>query len=74
MLIEDIDESESVEQSKLSQNQAIIADDEDEIPVISFEDKPLKKSNETSTNAAQQFDGLDEIPIIPFHEMEGKQS
>lgn len=72
LLIEDIDESDSVEQSKLSQNQAIIADDEDEIPVISFEDKPLKKSNETSTNSAQQF-GLDEIPIIPFHEMEGKQ-
>jgi hypothetical protein len=73
LLIEDIDESESVEQSKLSQNQAIIVDDEHEIPVISFDDKPLKNSNETSTNAAQQFDGLDEIPIIPFHEKEGKQ-
>lgn len=57
-------------QSNSAVNNQSFADDH-EIPVISFDDKPLKKND--SPRSAKKIEDFDEIPVLPFHEKEGVQ-
>jgi hypothetical protein len=52
-----------------SPSTASMADEDLEIPVLSFEDKPVKKKSDSPVKKMEDFD---EIPVLPFHEMEGE--
>jgi hypothetical protein len=73
LLDDDLSDLQSFDLSKHTQNTAINAESKHEIPVLSFEDKPEKKS-ESSTKSARKIEDFDEIPILPFHEKEEEQS
>jgi hypothetical protein len=71
LLNDDLDHLQTIDRSTPSQNRAPIANDDHEIPVISFENKPLKKNSESSNGQAKKIEDFDEIPVLPFHGKEG---
>jgi hypothetical protein len=73
LLNDNLDHLQTIDRTNLSHNRAQIADDGHEIPVISFEDKPLKKKSESSNGQAKKIEDFDEIPVLPFHEKEGDE-
>lgn len=73
LLNDDLDHLQTITKSSPSQNRAPIAHDDHEIPVISFEDQPLKKKNESSKGQAKKIEDFDEIPVLPFHDKEGDE-
>jgi hypothetical protein len=73
LLNDNLDHLQTIEIPNHSQNSKPIAYDDHEIPVFSFEDKPLKKKSESNNGQAKKIEDFDEIPVLPFHESEGDE-
>jgi hypothetical protein len=71
LLNDDLDHLKTFDRSSPSQNSTPIAHDDHEIPVISFEEKPLMKKSESSNGQAKKIEDFDEIPVLPFYEKGG---
>jgi hypothetical protein len=73
LLNDNLDHLQTAGQSIPSKNSAPIAHDEHEIPVISFEDKPLKKKSVSSNGQAKKIEDFDEISVLPYRDKEGDE-
>ncbi len=71
ILLDQKEKTLSDDKSEYSSNNHVAT--EHEIPVLTFNDQPSKKKEETppKTKTVSPLEGLEEIPVLPFHEKEG---